>query len=177
MHRLFVAIRPPHQVRQQLLGLMGGVSGVRWQTDEQLHITLKFIGSVDRHKAQDIHAALGSVHQAPFEIRIRGIGSFDRRGQPEVLWAGVEPQETLQTLHKKVDQALLRVGVEQERRAYTPHVTLARLKRSSGPVGGLLEQAGGFATHSFAVDDFSLFESSLTPDGAHYSTIERYLLG
>jgi RNA 2',3'-cyclic 3'-phosphodiesterase len=176
MHRLFVAIRPPHRVRQQLLAIMGGVSGVRWQTDEQLHVTLKFIGEVDRHKAQDIHAALGSIHQPPFEIRICGIGSFDRRGQPEVLWAGIEPQEPLQALHKKVDQALLRVGVEQERRAYTPHVTLARLKRSSGPVGALLEQSGGFRTPSFPVDYFSLFESNLTPEGAHYSIVERYPL-
>jgi RNA 2',3'-cyclic 3'-phosphodiesterase len=177
MHRLFVAIRPPHQVRQQLLAMMGGVSGARWQTDEQLHITVKFIGEVDRHEANDIHAALGAVHHPGFDIRISGIGSFDRRGQPEILWAGVDPQEPLHTLHKKVDQALLRAGIEQEQRAYTPHVTLARLKRSSGPVGALLEQSGGFATPSFQVDYFSLFESSLTPEGAHYSIVERYPLG
>ena len=59
---------------------------------------------------------------------------FDRRGMPETVWAGVTPHEPLKTLHKKVDQAIARVGVEPDQRAYLPHITLARLKRSSGPV-------------------------------------------
>ena len=71
---------------------------------------------------------------------------FDRRGQPETVWAGVAPHEPLKALHKKVDQALARVGVEPDQRAYLPHITLARLKRASGPVGNLLEQSGGLAS-------------------------------
>jgi len=68
MHRLFVAIRPPDRIRDLLLGAMGGISGARWQQDEQLHLTLRFLGEVDRHQARDVHAALGRV------LRAMGVG-------------------------------------------------------------------------------------------------------
>src|SRR3546814_10503522 len=61
MHRLFVAIRPPAAIRKALLSIMGGVEGARWQSDDQLHLTLRFIGEVDRHRADDIAAALATV--------------------------------------------------------------------------------------------------------------------
>ena len=157
MHRLFVAIRPPAPIRAILLGAMGGISGARWQSEDQLHLTLRFIGEVDRHLASDIHAALGAVHQPPFEIARSGIGAVDRRGWP--------------------DAALTRVGVAPDQRAFLPHITLARLKRDSGPVGNLLEQSGGLTSPPFTVDHLGLFESVLTPDGAVYSLVERYRLG
>ncbi|HEY0013889.1 MAG TPA: RNA 2',3'-cyclic phosphodiesterase [Allosphingosinicella sp.] len=177
MHRLFVAIRPPSTIRSLLLAAMGGVSGARWQPDEQLHITLRFIGEVDRHQASDIHAALGAIHQAPFEIAVSGLGTFEVRGRPEVVWAGLAPHAPLAALHKKVDQALTRAGVEPDRRAFHPHITLARLKRTSGPVRELIAGAGGLSSPAFTVDAFALYESHLTPEGAVYSAIERYKLG
>ncbi|MEA3015091.1 MAG: 2,3-cyclic 3-phosphodiesterase [Sphingomonadales bacterium] len=177
MHRLFVAIRPPSAIRKLLLGAMGGVSGARWQSEDQLHLTLRFIGEVDRHRAGDIHAALGAVHQPPFELALNGIGAFERRGLAETVWAGVAPHAPLRALHKKVDAALARVGIAPDERAYLPHITLARLKRSSGPVGNLLESAGGLGSPAFAVDHFALFESDLTAEAAVYSTVERYSLG
>ena len=82
----------------------------------------------------------------------------------------------MKALHKKVDQALARVGVEPDQRAYFPHITLARLKRSSGSVGNLLEQSGGLASPAFSVDRFTLFESKLTPEGAGLFAVERYPL-
>lgn len=176
MHRLFVAIRPPSPVRALLLGAMGGISGARWQSDDQLHLTLRFIGEVDRHRAGDVHAALGGIHHPPFEIALSGIGAFERRGFPDTVWAGVTPHEPLKALHKKIDAALSRVGVVPDERAYLPHVTLARLKRSSGPLGNLLEHSGGLASQPFAVDSFALFESDLTEEAAVYSIVERYRL-
>ena len=176
MHRLFVAIRPPASVRALLLGAMGGISGARWQSEDQLHLTLRFVGEVDRHRGGDIHAAWGAIHHAPFEIALNGIGAFERRGQADTVWAGVAPHEPLKALHKKVDAALTRVGVAPDQRAFLPHVTLARLKRSSGPVGNLLEQSGGLTSPLFAVDHFALFESTLTPEGAVYTIVERYSL-
>ena len=156
---------------------MGGVGGARWQGDDQLHLTLRFIGDVDRHQAEDVHAALSAVHHPRFEIALAGVGAFDRRGEPSALWAGVAPQEPLKILHKKVDQAIARIGLEPEHRAYVPHITLARLPRGSGPVGGFLEATGPLASPPFRVDDFCLYESRLTPEGAIYTIIERYSLG
>jgi 2'-5' RNA ligase len=175
MHRLFVAIRPPGTVRAQLLAAMGGVAGARWQSDDQLHLTLRFIGDVDRHQAEDVHAALGAVRHPCFEIALAGVGSFERRGEPAALWAGVAPQEPLKILHKKIDQAIARIGLDPERRAFLPHITLARLGRDAGPIGFFLQSAGRLASAPFEVEDFRLYE--LTPEGAVYSVMERYSLG
>ncbi len=176
MHRLFVAIRPPLAIRELLLAAMGGIGGARWQSEEQLHLTLRFIGEVDRHRAGDIHAALGAVHHPPFELALNGIGAFERRGFADTVWAGVIPHEPLRALHKKLDAALARVGVAPDERAYLPHITLARLKRGSGPVGNFLESAGGLVSPHFTVDHFALFESDLTAEAAVYSMVERYPL-
>ncbi len=176
MHRLFVAVRPPPKVRARLLDLMGGVAGARWQDEDQLHLTLRFIGEVDRHMARDVDAALSGVHYPAFAIALNGLGAFDRRGEPVTLWAGIAPQAPVRTLHKKVDQALVRVGVEPDRRAYMPHVTLARLPRGAGPVQSLIERSGGITSEPFAVDQFHLYESRFTPDGPLYEVVERYRL-
>lgn len=177
MHRLFVAIRPPEFVRSALLDLMEGVRGARWTDEDQLHLTLRFIGEVARHAADDVHAALGFVQQPPFEIALNGLGAFDRRGGATVLWAGLAPQEPLKTLHKKVDQAIVRTGLAPERRAYHPHITLARLDRGADPIQPLLESRGGMVGEPFGVEEFRLYESHLTAAGATHSLVERYSLG
>ena len=175
--RLFVAIRPPRLVRERLIAAMGGISGARWQSDDQLHLTLRFIGEIDRRRAEDVHAALGAVHQAPFEMRLSGAGFFESRGKPDVVWAGLAPPEPPTALHRKIDQALVRAGLAPERRAFVPHITLARLNRSAGPIGGFLEQAGDLSGPAFTVDRFALFESDLTAERAVYSMLADYPLG
>jgi len=176
MHRLFTAIRPPAAIRDRLLAAMGGISGARWLADEQLHLTLRFIGEVDRHQARDVHAALGAVHHPRFDLALAGLGAFDRRGQVEVIWAGVTPHEAVKALHRKIDQALTRAGVEPDRRAFAPHITMARMKGGAGPVRHLIETAGGLTSEPFAVDHFALYESQLTPEGPIYTEVERYPL-
>ena len=175
--RLFVAIRPPRPIRDRLLAAMGGVSGARWQTDDQLHLTLRFIGEVDRHLAMDVHAALAGVRQAPFEIALAGRGLFEARGRPATIWVGLQPLEALKTLHNKIDRALSRVGVSPDTRAFAPHITLGRLKGGGRQLGGLLEQADPLSSPPFTVDAFGLYESDLTPGGAVHSLVERYALG
>lgn len=174
MHRLFVAIRPPDAVRDALLAAMGGISGARWQHDDQLHLTLRFIGEVDRHVAQDVAAALAGVRHPPFALALSGTGAFDSHGRPNAVWAGVAPAAAAATLHHKVDQALVRAGIARDTRAFHPHITLARLGRSAGPVLGFLAAAPPEA--AFTVAGFTLFESVLTRDGADYRAVEDYRL-
>lgn len=177
MHRLFVALRPPRAIREQLLRLMGGVPGARWQHDEQLHLTLRYIGEVGTHMAEDIAAALGSSRHAPLELQLAGCGMFDdRRGKPSALWAGVSPREPLAALHRKVDQAVIRAGLEPERRAYLPHITLARMSGSAGPVDRWLAEHAGLTSEPFTVDAMILFESRLGHGGASYEPVARYPL-
>jgi RNA 2',3'-cyclic 3'-phosphodiesterase len=175
MHRLFVAIRPPAPTRERLLDLMGGIMGARWQDEDQLHLTLRFLGEVDRHVAEDVHAALGAVHHPAFDLALSGLGMFDRRGIPATLWAGVTPLEPVRALHMKVDQAIGRAGLPPEGRAFHPHITLARLGRGAGDIRHFLEQPSP-GRDPFRVDAFALYESRLTPNGAFYTELERYPL-
>jgi 2'-5' RNA ligase len=177
MHRLFVAIRPPRIIREQLIGIMHGISGARWQSDEQLHLTLRFIGEVDRHRAEDIAAALGRVTFPAFSIALNGIGYFDENGRKGQLWAGVTPHGTLERLHRKVDSTLKQAGVEPDRRAFLPHITIARMNSRSGPIDNFADMQGGLSSASFEIRHFALFESTLGSEGARYETIARYPLG
>ena len=176
MHRLFVAVQPPPHIRTQLLSAMGGIARARWQKDEQLHLTLRFIGEVDRHRAEDSAAALGTVHHPRFSIAVDGIGQFDKRGRVDALWAAIQPQEPLRTLHNKIDMALERVGIPPEGRTYLPHITLARFGRETGPIGGFMAEQGGLSSTSFLVEDFCLYESQLSQEGSIYNVVERYPL-
>ena len=176
MHRLFVGLRPPLAVRTQLLGMMGGVTGARWQDDSQLHLTLRFIGEIERPLAEDVAIALSNVHFPAIDIALHGVGQFDKRGRPNALWAGVRPHEALAALHKKVDQALVRCGLAPEGRAYLPHITLARMNASAGATDRFLESHAGLAGPIFTLDHFVLFESTLGREGALYEAVERYPL-
>ena len=175
-HRLFVALRPPHAIRALLIAAMHGVSAARWQDDDQLHLTLRFIGEVDHHRAEDIAAALGALHAPAVTARIAGTSLFERRGQPHMVWAGVEPLAPLAALHRKVDQLLARVGIAPETRAFVPHITLARLNRTSGPVAPFLAQSGDLTSQPFVFDHVLLYESELAHGGARYHPVARYPL-
>ncbi|KTF67958.1 RNA 2',3'-cyclic phosphodiesterase [Sphingomonas sp. HT-1] len=176
MHRLFVGFRPPPAIRAQLLALAGGVVGARWQSDEQLHCTLRYIGEVDRALAEEVAIALDNVRFPPFELAIAGVGEFDSRGRPNALWAGLRPHEQVAQLHQKIDQALVRLGLEPERRAYLPHVTLARMKAVPGANDRFLHDHAGLASPPFTVDNFLLYESHLGGEGSVYEAIGRYPL-
>lgn len=177
MHRLFVGLRPPVLIRQRLLELMGGVPGARWQEDPQLHLTLRFIGEVERPLAEDVAIALRNVRFPAIEVALDGVGQFDTRGRPNALWAGVRPHDALTQLHQKVDQALVRAGLPPERRAYLPHITLARLNAGAGTTDRFLADHAGLSSPIFTLDHILLYESHLGREGASYEPIERYALG
>jgi 2'-5' RNA ligase len=177
--RLFVALRPPPIVRQQLTVAMGGVPAARWQDDEQLHCTLRFIGEVDRPQAEDIAAALAGVHAEAPVVRVAGVGRFDHKGRTDTLWAALAPHDALRHLARKVDQACVRAGLPPERRAYLPHVTLARLPRGAGmapEIEGWLAVHAGLASAAFAMPHILLYESHLGRAGAAYEPVARWPL-
>ena len=157
---------------------MGGVGAARWQDDAQLHLTIRYIGEVDQRMAEEVAVALGHVHGAAAEVAISGVGAFERRGAVDALWAGVAPHDALAVLHRKVDRALVRIGLPAEGRAYLPHITLARLPRSASPAEIAAWQAreAALASPAFTFDHLILFESTLGGAGAAYETIARWPL-
>jgi 2'-5' RNA ligase len=177
MHRLFVAIRPPEPVRDLLIDAMDDTADFRWQDEEQLHITLRFIGEVDRPVAEDLAAALGRIHAQPFTIRVNGVGRFEQRSSG-ALWAGVGPKEPLAALAAKIERVCQQAGLEPERRTFHPQITLARWKgRRTREVAAFLDRTRRLASEPFEVSEFTLFESHLSRHGAHYEEVATYSLG
>ena len=176
MHRLFVAIRPPEDIRDLLIDAMDDSPSLRWVGDEQLHLTLRFAGEVERPVANDIAAALDRVRSPEFEIRISGVGKFEQRNGGS-LWAGIRPKEPAAALAAKVERAVQRAGLEPEHRAFMPHITLARWNhRNAEAVDTFLRQNSDLKSDPFRVGRFILFESRLSRHGAHYEEIASFPL-
>jgi 2'-5' RNA ligase len=176
MHRLFVAIRPPEEIRDLLIDAMDDTAHFRWQDDEQLHLTLRFIGEVERSVADDLANALVRIRAEPFQLRIAGVGRFEQRDSG-ALWAGVEPKAPVAALAAKVERVCQQVGLKPERRAFHQHITLARWKgRRSRELADFLERKHGLLSAPFEVREFILFESRLSRHGAHYERVASYPL-
>jgi 2'-5' RNA ligase len=176
MHRLFVAIRPPETVREQLLDAMEGMPDMRWQDDDQLHLTLRFIGEVERPLAEDLSAALRQIRFDRFPIALDGVGKFERH-RNGALWAGVHPKDQLKSLNAKIERACQSAGMEPERRAFHPHITLARWKGRAARLDAWLNRHGGLVSDPWEAREFILYESHLGREGAHYEAVETYQLG
>jgi 2'-5' RNA ligase len=176
MHRLFVAIRPPGAIRDLLVDAMETSSDFRWQDDEQLHLTLRFIGEVDRPLANDLADGFSRIRAGRFVLRINGVGRFEHRTSG-ALWAAVEPKDPVAALAAKVERVCQETGLEPERRAFHPHITLARWNgRRTHEVQRFLERAQGLASVPFDVTEFILFESHLSRHGAVYEPVTSYPL-
>jgi len=180
MIRLFVALRPPPPVRAALLDLMEGVPGARWQDDEQLHLTLRFVGEVDERQAEDLAGSLAQVAAAMPTMALAGVGCFGERARPHTLWAALAPREPLAALHRKVDAACVRAGLAPDRRAFLPHVTVARLSRGAGAgiaVDAWLQRHAGLSSQPFVCPHLVLYRSDLGRGGASYQALLRWPLG
>ena len=177
MHRLFVAIDLPQEIKESLVALQEGLPGARWVGIEGLHLTLRFIGEVDGAEADDIHAALATVMGSPFMARLESAGTFSGRGGRRVVWAGAVRDAPLKRLKRQVDAALRRAGCAPESRKFAPHVTLARLKGASDErTADFVAQIAPRVAAEFEVREFVLFSSRLAPGGAVHTAEAVYPL-
>ena len=176
MMRLFVAIALPDVVAATLALIQAGVPGARWQTREQMHLTLRFIGEVDGRNAASIDDALSLISVPPLTLQLKGVGGFGGK-RPHTLWAGVAPNDALLHLQRKIETALQRIGLEAEPRKFTPHVTLARLRATPrGRVMDYLVDHALYASAPFEAEEFILYSSHLSPNGSLYRTEQTYAL-
>lgn len=177
MPRLFIALDLPEDVAAALDRLCAGLPGVRWADPGQFHLTVRFIGEVGQGQFYEIGEALARVSHPPFELALKGLGQFPPRGAPHTLWVGVEdPAGGLTTLRRRVERVLDDVGIEPERRKFTPHVTLGRLR---GPppearLASYLFNRNLFRTQRFPVSSFGLYASQLRPEGSLYTLEADY---
>jgi 2'-5' RNA ligase len=174
--RLFVALPIPDAIAKGLMLLQGGVPGARWQSREQLHLTLRFIGEVDGSDMRALDDALAGIDAPAFELQLHGVGQFGNK-QPHTLWAAARRTETLEHLARKVDAAIRRVGQPQDAHKFMPHITLARLRHADlDKMREWLTAHALFTSDQFAVDAFCLYSSKLTSDGSVYRVEQEYPL-
>jgi len=177
MPRLFIAVDLPDTIKKNLETMSFGIPGARWVAPDQIHLTVRFIGDVDGALFHDIKNSLEEVIVSPFDLQLKGVGHFPPRGTPRVIWVGLELSESLQILRKKINTALLKIEVEPERRKFSPHITIARLKNTPiQKIANFLSGNGLFSQAPFQVSDFKLYSSILTPKGAIHKVERMYSL-
>jgi 2'-5' RNA ligase len=178
--RLFTAIDPSPEVRENLdrvLSRLRPTANLRWSRAENIHVTLKFIGEfpdAETPRLQEVLAAL--PFPEPFEIRVGGLGFFPNARAPRVFWVGVHAPPALAALAQTIEKALVPLGVESERRPYSPHLTLARI-RDSARLDRFREELAALGTAdlgTFRPDRFCLYHSRTGPGGSVYVKIEEY---
>ena len=179
--RLFTGIDLPGQVKDQLdtlLGRLRPTARLKWSVAGNFHVTIKFIGEWPGQRLGELSAALRDVPRPPrIRIAIRGLGWFPLPRAPRVFWAGLEADPALADLARDTDRALARLGVAPETRAYSPHLTLARVKEQV-PLDGLRDAIASLPSEEFGefvADRFHLYLSELGPSGSVYTKLEEFV--
>ena len=169
--RLFVSIEVPESVKQTLAGLDPYLSGVRWLEPRQMHLTLAFLGNVDVEIQAGLSEKLQAISWKSFFLPLVGLGTFPTKGWPKIVWIGVGTGHPhLFQLHKRVQEALLAVGLEPDLRSFHPHVTLARCRDvSPQTIRPFLKTHAAFDAGMIHVESFCLNSSQLTPAGSVYT--------
>ena len=176
--RLFVAIPVPRFIRSRLASLREDLPDLRWVIEENIHLTLKFIGDTDSQLTDRIVGQLHTVQVKPFLLSVSGVGVFPDRGNPAVMWAGFgSAHPHLFQLHKQVDDALFAIGIEPDRRVYRPHLTLSRCKGTSREsLRPFFRKQADLETAPFRVESIQLLSSQLLRGGPEYSCVETVTL-
>lgn len=175
--RLFVGLDFPWETKQLLGSLACGIQGARWVPPANYHMTLRFIGEVPAHQAEEIDHALAALRARAFPLVLTGVGTFAKGGQEKSLWVGVEKNPALAALRSKIETALQRAGAAPERRRFTPHITLARLRDvAEGKLAGFLQSHNLFRAGPLHVEHFVLFRSLLGKEASVYTPEVEYAL-
>lgn len=177
MIRLFTAVPIPIPICQQLHAMGRSLPGARAVPEEQIHVTLRFIGEVEGTVFKDIKENLSSINASPFNLAVQGVGHFPPRGKPRVIWAGLQPTEPLVKLKRRIDTCLIECGLAPDNRKFSPHITLARLNKP--PMDRITRFLAGNAFlkfEEFEVNHFHLYSSKLTNKGAAHTLEAEYPL-
>lgn len=168
--RLFIGLELPATIQETLAALDPKVAGLRWLEPEQMHLTMSFLGNVQTSDEERLQDALGTVEVPPFFLPVEGVGAFGG-AKPTVVWAGVgKGHPHLFALHKRIQDAVLNVGLPADLRAFHPHVTIGRAKDvSRAALQPFLRAHAETQFGLWKVGGFTLFSSVLSSLGATHS--------
>ncbi|MGH1419544.1 MAG: RNA 2',3'-cyclic phosphodiesterase [Hyphomicrobiaceae bacterium] len=176
MPRLFTGLALPEAIRDQLAALEAPLSGANWIDFDNLHLTLRFVGDVNHQTAREFSDMLAGISQDAFLMRLSGLGTFGGK-EPHTLYAGVQTNPALDALARANERAAVSAGLTPSRRAFKPHVTLARLKYTRPDfLARYLGRLGAFRSSSFFVTEFDLFSARPHTGGGPYVREETFTL-
>jgi 2'-5' RNA ligase len=180
--RLFIAIEIPDEVKKELTAVQQRLKGpgveASWPRPEGIHLTLKFLGETPESRIPEIMNGIREAARetGPFRLEVRGVGTFPNPKNARVVWVGLSGDvEKLSRIQASVEEAITGIGFERDERAFTPHLTLGRVKyiRSRDRWLKTLEEVKDASLPGFDVTAVSLMKSELKPSGAVYTEMGR----
>jgi 2'-5' RNA ligase len=183
--RCFIAVGIPEPVRKAIAEAMDVLkksgADVKWVSQENIHITLKFLGSTEETVIDEMKESLSGcvASYRPFSIRIAGTGYFPAGRRPRVIWTGIEEAGELLDLQRDVEKAMSAFGYPEEGRPFSPHLTIGRV-RSDRRMTEMLKKLDIYRETTFGeleVRGIRLMKSELRPAGAEYSSLAEIPFG
>ncbi len=181
--RAFLALEVSGEVKRKIVGLQDEIAGsgadVRLVGEENMHVTLKFLGDIDETAVGKVTGAMGAVRSEAFLLEVTGAGAFPNARMPRVLWVGAgSGGDKVSNIAKQLEAELAKLGFPRERE-FTPHITVGRVRsaRNAAALAGILQRNRDASYGSTAIDRIVFKKSVLTPSGPIYSDIGEVRLG
>jgi len=179
--RTFIAVELPGDIRRGLMKLQRELEEIeglsaRWVRTEAMHLTLKFLGDIRREDVLEVGRFMRESVKGiePFTLGGEGLGSFPTKGRPRILWVGVTGAvEKLGMIAERLEHGARDVGAKVEERRFVPHLTLGRVQKSPMNFGERLARMEKPVLGTFQAVGLTLFMSELSPDGSHYTALDR----
>ena len=178
--RTFIGFELPEKIRSFISSIQEDLKfnrlDARWVRPKNIHLTLKFLGNINKDDIQKVGAAIfkSAADYAPISLVAKGIGAFPGINRPRVLWIGIRGQiDVLIQLQKSLDDQLEKIGFSKEKRPFNGHLTLARVKGriNQAKLINTIKKCGEFESESFIADNIILFKSDLKSTGAVYTKL------
>lgn len=182
--RCFIAINLGDSLKDEIdnsiTSLRKGDWDVKWVSSENLHLTLKFLGEASEDLIKNLQEKLSMItaRHDPFEINLKGIGIFPDKGRPRVIWVNILDSDRLIKLQEALDKTTVSLGIKEDIRSFSPHLTIGRVRSQKGK-DMLLRAIETLKDKNFGninVNKFSLMRSVLKPTGAQYTTLAEFHL-
>ena len=185
MRRLFCAVKIPlNDALEEATGVFRqelNEAQINWVSPQNLHLTLKFFGDTPNERVNGIVEAmqLAAASFPPFSFTVEGSGTFGSARQPNVIWFGIRQAQGLEDLYHHVNHFLIPLGYEPDRKLFTPHLTIGRIKyiRDTVTLRALESEFSGQEFAKVRTESFFLMESFLRPQGPLYKVVEEFKLG
>jgi len=181
--RGFIAVEIDQVNKQKISALITQLkksdTHIKWATEGQMHLTLKFLGDIKESDVEKISNSLKSIadNSNAFSIHFSKIGAFPNMQRPRVIWLGIDKgAEELKLLNSKIENDLEKLGFVKEKREYSAHLTLGRVKslKNIDKLTKIISEITLDLNDEIKINKLTLFQSTLTPKGAIYSPLSEY---